>query len=99
MLTPEVLRTDLGTAKILAIFRTEKNRMIVGGTVAEGKIPDNAQFEIKRGARIVGKGQMEDLQQNKIKANAVLRGSEFGMSVNTSDKIETVDILAMFEET
>ncbi|HEX9503648.1 MAG TPA: translation initiation factor IF-2 [Patescibacteria group bacterium] len=98
MLTPEVLRTDLGTAKILAIFRTEKNRMIVGGTVAEGKIRDNAQFEIKRGDSIVGKGQVEELQQNKIKAKEVLRGSEFGMSVKTSDKIENGDILVMFEE-
>jgi translation initiation factor IF-2 len=99
MLTPEVLRTDLGRAKILAIFRTEKDKMIVGGTVAEGKIKDNAQFEIKRGDDIVGKGNVLELQQSKIKAKEVLRGSEFGMSVKTSVKIEDGDILVMFEET
>ena len=99
MLTPEVLRTDLGRAKILAIFRTEKDKMIVGGNVAEGKIKDNAEFEIKRGEEIVGKGQVLELQQNKIKSREVLRGSEFGSSVKTSAKIEAGDVLVLFEET
>ncbi len=99
MLTPEVLRTDLGRAKILGIFRTEKDRMIVGGEVAEGKIKNNAQFEIKRGEEILGKGQVLELQQSKIAANEVLRGSEFGMSVKTSNKIEVGDVLILFEET
>lgn len=99
MLTPEVLRTELGRVKILAIFRTEKDKMIIGGNVAEGKIKDNSQFEIKRGDDIKGKGQVLELQQNKIKAGEVLRGSEFGSSVKTSDKIEVGDVLIVFEET
>ncbi len=99
MLTPEVLRTDLGRAKVLAIFRTEKDKMIIGGNIAEGKIKDNAEFEIKRGDEIVGKGQVLELQQNKIKSREVLRGSEFGSSVKTSAKIEAGDVLVLFEET
>ncbi len=99
MLTPEVLRTDLGRVKILAIFRTEKEKMIIGGNVAEGKIKDGAQFEIKRGEEIVGTGQILELQQNKIKSNEVLRGTEFGTSVKTSAKIEAGDVLVVFEET
>jgi translation initiation factor IF-2 len=98
MLTPEVLRTDLGRAKILAVFRTEKDKMIVGGEVAEGKIKDNAQFEIKRGEEIVGKGNVLELQQSKISTKEVLRGSEFGVTVKSSVKIEAGDILVMFEE-
>ncbi|MBX4191773.1 MAG: translation initiation factor IF-2 [Candidatus Doudnabacteria bacterium] len=99
MLTPEVLRTDLGRAKILAIFRTEKDKMIVGGTVAEGKIKENAQFEIKRGEEIVGKGQVMELQQSKIKTKEVLRGSEFGVVIKSSVNIVEGDILVLFEET
>lgn len=99
MLTPEVLRTELGRAKILAIFRTEKDKMIIGGSVAEGKIKQDAQFEIKRGDIIVGKGQVLELQQNKIKSNEVLRGSEFGASIKGLVKIEVSDVLVLFEET
>ncbi len=99
MLTPEVLRTDLGRAKILAIFRTEKDKMIIGGNVAEGKIKDGAEFEIKREDNIVGKGAVMQLQQNKISAKEVLKGSEFGASVKTNTKIVEGDVLVIFEET
>ena len=98
MMTPEVLRSDLGRAKILGIFRTEKERMVIGGNVAEGKIKDNAQFEIKRGDEIVGKGQVLELQQNKIKAKEVMQPSEFGASVKTNAKVEVGDVLIFFEE-
>jgi translation initiation factor IF-2 len=98
MMTPEVLRTELGRVKILGVFRTEKDKMIVGGTVAEGKIKDQAQFEIKRGDEILGKGQVLELQQNKIKTKEVLKGTEFGTSVKTSAKILEGDILVVFEE-
>lgn len=99
MLTPEVLRTDLGRAKIMAIFRTEKDKMIVGGSVAEGKIKDGAQFEIKRGDEILGTGQILELQQSKVKAKEVLQGSEFGMSIKPSVKVMDGDVLVIFEET
>jgi len=98
MLTPEVLRTDLGRAKILAIFRTEKERMVIGGNVAEDKIKDGAQFEIKRSDEIVGKGQILELQQNKMKAKEVLNGFEFGASVKSDVKILEGDVLIVYEE-
>ena len=98
MLTPEVLRTDLGRVKILGIFRTEKDSMIIGGNVAEGKIKDGAEFEIKRGEDIIGKGAISGLQQNKIKTKEVLHGSEFGANVKTAVKIEAGDVLVIFEE-
>lgn len=98
MLTPEILRSELGRAKILAVFRTEKDKMIIGGNVAEGKVRDNAQFEIKRGEEILGKGQVLELQQSKVKAKEVLKGNEFGMSVKTPVKIVEGDVLIMFEE-
>lgn len=98
MLTPEILRFDLGRAKVLAIFRTEKEKMIIGGSVAEGKVRENAQFEIKRVDEIVGKGNLTELQQNKSKAKEVLHGFEFGASVATQVKIEEGDVLVFFEE-
>ena len=98
MLTPEVMRTDLGRVKILAVFRTEKDKMIVGGTVAEGKIKDRALVEIKRGEEIVGRGVITELQQNKIKTSEVLRGNEFGVNIKTTTKILDGDILIVYEE-
>ncbi|MBI2355954.1 MAG: translation initiation factor IF-2 [Candidatus Doudnabacteria bacterium] len=99
MLTPEILRTDLGKAKVLAIFRTEKDKMIVGGTVLEGKLKDNASVEIKRGSEVVGQAAILELQQNKNKTKEVLSGFEFGLSLKTNTKVLEGDILAAYEET
>jgi len=98
MMTPEIIRTDIGRAKVLAVFRTEKDKMIVGGTVAEGKLRDNAQIEIQRGEQTVGTATVLELQQNKIKTKEILKGYEFGISLKTETKIEAGDILAVYEE-
>jgi translation initiation factor IF-2 len=98
LMTPEIVRTELGRVKILAVFRTEKEKMIIGGSVAEGKIKDGALFEVKREDKIVGKGQVAELQQNKIKAKEVLKGFEFGVSVKTDCPIVTGDVLVIYEE-
>ncbi len=99
MMTPEVVRADIGRAKILAVFRNERERQIVGGTVVEGKIKDNAAVEIRRGDQILGSAQVNELQQNKSKAKEVMQGFEFGINLKTSAKIEEGDLLVFFEET
>ena len=46
MLTPEVLRTDLGRAKVLAVFRSEKDWIVIGDNVGGGKLKDSVKLEI-----------------------------------------------------
>jgi translation initiation factor IF-2 len=99
MMTPEVIRGDIGRGKILAIFRTEKEKQIVGGSVADGKIKDNASVEIKRGDEVIGTAEVVELQQNKMKTKEVLNGFEFGVNLKTSTKIQAGDVLVFFEET
>lgn len=99
MMTPEVMRTDLGRGKVLAVFRTEKEKMIVGGNVAEGKIRNKAKVEIKRGDELIGSGEILELQQHKQTVSEVVKGSEFGVSIKTKDKILAGDVLVVFEET
>jgi len=47
-LVKEKERTELGKVNVLAIFRTEKNRQIVGGNVTEGEVIKGAMLEIWR---------------------------------------------------
>jgi hypothetical protein len=44
MFTPETEKITFGKAKILAIFRTEKTQMIVGGRVEEGELKKPAKL-------------------------------------------------------
>ena len=99
LMTPEIIRGDIGRAKILGVFRTEKEKQIVGGTVVEGKIKETANIEIKRGDEVVGTAEVVEMQQNKMKTKEVLNGFEFGVNLKTNTKIHEGDILVFFEET
>lgn len=99
MMPLEVVRTQLGRAKIKAVFRTEKDWMIVGGEVVDGKIVDKKKFEIRRDKQRVGEGKIDELQQNRVEVSEVTQGREFGLKVLVKVKIETGDIIEVYDET
>ncbi len=98
MLAPEIVRTDYGRLSVLAIFKTGKHDMIVGGRVSEGKLIRGSQIEIKRGDEIVGQGKMQNLQQNKQNADEVNQGNECGVVFEGSAKIQVGDTLICYKE-
>ena len=98
MLPPEIVRTDLGLVNVLAIFKTGKRDMIVGGRVSEGKIIKGALIEIKRDGEIVGKGKLEALQQDKKVTAEVGKGNECGIVFEGDTKIKEGDTLIAYTE-
>jgi translation initiation factor IF-2 len=105
LFTPELEKVSFGKAKVLAIFRTEKGQMIIGGRVEEGELRKNKPVAIWRknteaeeGEIEVGRGEILDLQQNKLAAKEVSRGNEFGMKIKTNVRLLEGDTLESFEE-
>lgn len=98
MLPPEIVRTDHGQVHVLAIFKTGKRDMIVGGRVSEGKIIKGAMIEIKRDGEIVGKGRLDALQQDKKVTAEVGKGNECGIVFEGDTKIKEGDILVAYTE-
>lgn len=98
MFTPELEKVVFGRAKVLAIFRTEKSEMIVGGKVNEGEIKKNSQILIIREHTELGRGEIVELQQSKVATKSVSTGDEFGMRIKTSVKLQIGDVLESFEE-
>jgi len=98
LLPPEIVRTDLGTLKVLEIFKTGKHDMIVGGKVIEGKAAKKCGIEIKRDKEIIGKGMLSNLQQNKANAEEVKQGNECGITFEGKTKIEKGDTLIFYAE-
>ncbi len=98
MFTPELEKVTTGKAEILAIFRTEKGQMIIGGKVTDGQIKKSNQLGIIRDGVEVGRGEILELQQNKSAAKSVPQGNEFGVKIKTSVKLKEGDILESFEE-
>ncbi len=98
MLPPEIIRTDYGKMEVLAIFKTGKHDMIVGGKVIEGKIVKKSSLEIYHGEKMVGKGSLSNLQQNKVPADEVEKGNECGLVFEGDAKIKEGDIILSYTE-
>lgn len=98
MLSPELIKTSFGKAKVLKIFLTEKGQMILGGRVEQGEIRKTGEIAILRAGEEVGRGEIVDLQQNKVAAKEVNAGNEFGMKLSTNVKVQEGDVLESFEE-
>lgn len=98
LLPAEINRVELGQLKILAIFGEEKNKQIVGGRVAEGKIKKGAFVEVLRRGEKIGKGRVVQLQQQKKAAEEAREGTECGILFDGDIKIAESDVLAAFEE-
>jgi len=98
VLAPEVIRSDIGKVKVLAIFLTEKNRQIVGGRVIDGEIRKGVSIEVFRNDEKVGQGKLINLQRNKKDIGQCLKGDECGIRFEGNTKIELGDILVIFIE-
>lgn len=98
LLPPEIVRTDFGRLSVLALFKTGKRDMIVGGRVSEGKFVRGSLIEIKRGDEIVGNGKMLNLQRNKENADEVGQGNECGVVFEGAIKIQVGDTLICYKE-
>ncbi len=98
LLPPEIIRTDYGELSVLAIFKTGKRDMIVGGRVSSGKMLRGSLIEIKRDGEIIGQGKMMNLQQNKQNADEVNQGNECGIVFEGNVKIQVGDTLICYKE-
>lgn len=98
LLPAERIVTEHGRMKVLAIFRTDRGAMTVGGRVEEGKVPKGAKIRVKRNNFIVGEGVAETLQIAASPQREVPAGTECGMRFSGRVQIEVDDVLEAYTE-
>ncbi|MFH1236603.1 MAG: translation initiation factor IF-2 [Parcubacteria group bacterium] len=98
ILSPEIVRTEEGRIKVLAIFRTEKNSMIIGGTVTKGRALEGAQTRVLRNQQPVGHGKLVSLQAGKQSVREVVAVNDCGMQFSGKAVVKVGDILEMYTE-
>jgi translation initiation factor IF-2 len=98
LLNPELVVTELGIFKVVTVFRTGHNSMIVGGRVEQGKLVRDCLVRVKRDKEIVGKGKLSKLQIAKQDMNEVSDGSECGVQFDGKLKLEEGDVLEAYKE-
>ncbi len=99
LLPDEIERTDIGELEVLGIFRTEKEKMIVGGRVTKGKIlAKDVKIDVYRDEQKIGSGELTNLQHNKVDTDVVKKDQECGLTFAGTTKIKVGDILKMYTE-
>ncbi|OHB08758.1 MAG: translation initiation factor IF-2 [Candidatus Zambryskibacteria bacterium RIFCSPLOWO2_12_FULL_39_16] len=89
----ETIEKTTGSATILRIFSKTKDKQVIGGRVEEGEIKSGGTVKILRKNIIIGNGKIRELQTQKIKADIVKEGQEFGMMVESKIELVPKDIL------
>ena len=98
LLDAETIVTDHGSMEVLAIFRTDKRAMTIGGRVESGKAVSGSKVRVKRNGELVGRGTVGELQQGKQTVKEIPSGTEFGMRYEGRVIIEKGDILEFYSE-
>ncbi len=98
LITPEVVRTDLGRLKVLAIFHKENNSIVVGGSVTKGRILPQAKVDVMREKRKIASGHITQLQVNKVDVNEAGLGKECGVKYEGKPVVEEGDTLEVYLE-
>ena len=84
--------------KVLAVFRTDKRAMTVGGRVESGKAIKDSLVRVKRGGEEVGRGKAATLQIGKQEVKDIAEGTECGVRFEGKGKIEEGDMLEFYTE-
>ncbi|MCB9802912.1 translation initiation factor IF-2 [Candidatus Nomurabacteria bacterium] len=88
----------LGKLEVLAIFKTNKNSMILGGKVTEGKIVKDSKIKVLKNGEIEAVGELKNLQAAKENVSEVLAGTEAGLEYKGEPIIQVGDTLEFFQE-
>jgi len=84
-----------GSAKVLKIFSATKDKQVLGARVLSGEIKIGGQVRIMRRDAEISKGTIKELQQNKVSAEKISEGNEFGAMIESKIEIAPGDV---FEE-
>lgn len=98
LLEHEKIVTEVGNLKVLAIFRTEKNAITLGGRVESGKAKKDTLVRVKRNGEIIGTGKIVTCQSGKQEVKEIPSGSEGGLRFEGKIKVEEGDVLEFYTE-
>lgn len=98
LLSPDIFEEKIGRLKVLAVFRTEKKSMIIGGKVTEGKFSPKVKVKVLRNKEEIGRGTISQVQLEKKATAAAGKGQECGLKYEGEPVIAVNDIIEAFQE-
>lgn len=90
---------EVGRAKVLKLFSTDKSRYVIGGRVEAGVIKNGSAVKIVRREEEIATGKIKSLQQLKLKTDEVGKDTEFGAMIESKIEPAPGDRLIAFTTT
>jgi len=88
-----------GQMKVIRVFSQVKDKQVIGGKMQKGSMSKGSVFKILRRNEEVGRGKVLELQTQKMAAQDVHEGDEFGTKVEAKITIAEGDRLESFRIT
>ena len=98
MVSEKVIREEIGNLRVLAIFKTLSDKMVVGGKVLEGKIINDSFAKITRNNKCIAIGRITNLQSAKENIKEITEGAECGLEFTGDPVIRKDDIIEVYKE-
>ena len=100
----EIIKEELGKAEVLAIFKKEKNSLVVGCKIKEGKIiyqgdvNTTIKTNILRNGTFVTEGKITGLKVGKEDVTEVQKSQECGVQIANAPEIMIGDVMELYLE-
>lgn len=94
----EIKENEMGRLTVLALFKKDGTRQVIGGKVETGVMRKGLKCKIMRGEKLVGSCKLTGLQREKTAATEVAKGAECGCAIDTEVRVGKGDTVVVFEE-
>ncbi len=98
LLETEIVEEEMGEIKVLAVFKTQRERQIIGGKLLKGSVEKGSPVKIFRGGEEIGKGSLINLKKEEKDVEKIPEREEFGMLFQGETKVEEGDTLIPFQK-
>jgi len=99
LLSPEIKEEILGQGRVIAIFKQEKNAIIFGAKIVQGKFLQGAKIKVWRDDQIIGQGRIKELQFEKKKVKELEKDKNAGIFLEGYANVIKGDKIEAYQET
>ena len=100
LLKPEVVETEMGSLKVMGVFKTTKDEIICGGKVISGKLEKSMNAKIYRDKKLIGLALLTGIKRGNISVDNALEGEMCGINLALTSKVNILekDVINFFTE-
>ncbi len=98
ILKPELIRTQVGQAKVLAIFKAGKKETIIGARINQGTVKAGVKIRVMQGEEVKAEAELLEVRLGKEVVGEVAMGGECGLKLKGEIAVQIGDTLDIYKE-